>query len=197
MDPFPDGIILQPECNFLHGFFRCCLPVETVDVKVKITSMQGIDTFRMCQIIKCNPWSTRLHPHPSLIKKMRTYLELEGKLGPKPKPQQKQNQPKPVQCSKNPLIRRGTTNNDERRKLIPTKRYKLWVVARPIQAPAPKTDYVTTQMPVTIPITMANLVKGKLSENPPQGGSSVDSHPPPLENIPVKIKIIYFKVLNL
>ena len=89
--------ILQPECNFLHGFFRCHLLVETVDVEVKITLMQGIHTFRRdktCQIIKCNPWNTRLHPHPSLIKKIRTYLKLEGKLGPKPKqqPQPQQNQ---------------------------------------------------------------------------------------------------------
>ena len=71
---------LQPESNFLHGFFRCCLPVETVDVKVKITLMQGIHMFRrdrMCQIIKCNPWSTRLCPHLSLIKTMRTHLKLE------------------------------------------------------------------------------------------------------------------------
>ena len=27
--------LLQPECNFLHGFFRCKLPVEVVDVEVK------------------------------------------------------------------------------------------------------------------------------------------------------------------
>ena len=27
--------LLQPECNFLHGFFRCKLPVEVVDVEGK------------------------------------------------------------------------------------------------------------------------------------------------------------------
>ena len=32
---------LQPQCNFLHGFFECQLLVETVDVEVRITSMQG------------------------------------------------------------------------------------------------------------------------------------------------------------
>ena len=37
--------LLQPECNFLHGFFRCKLPVEEVDVEVKITSMQGRHIF--------------------------------------------------------------------------------------------------------------------------------------------------------
>ena len=57
--------ILKPKCNFLHGFFRCHLPVEMVDVEVWITSMQGTHTFRRdrtCQIIKCNPWRTQVHP---------------------------------------------------------------------------------------------------------------------------------------
>ena len=50
--------LLQPECNFLHGFFRCKLPVEVVDVEVKITSMQGMHIFRrdrMTQLLKCTP----------------------------------------------------------------------------------------------------------------------------------------------
>ena len=126
--------ILQLECNFLHGFFRCHLPVETVDVEIKITSMQGIHMFRRdrtCQIIKCNPWSTQLCPHLTLIKKMKTYLELEGKLGPKSRQQhqlqQNQNQPRPAQPSTNPLIRRGTKTNDKRRKLIPTSQCKVEV----------------------------------------------------------------------
>ena len=38
--------LLQPECNFLHGFFRCKLQVEVVDVEVKIMSMQGTHIFR-------------------------------------------------------------------------------------------------------------------------------------------------------
>ena len=51
---------------------------------------------RTSQVIKCNPWSTRLHPYPSLVWKMRTYLELEGRLGPKSKTQP-QTQPHPTQ----------------------------------------------------------------------------------------------------
>ena len=31
--------LLQPECNFLYGFFRCKLPVEVVDIEVKIATM--------------------------------------------------------------------------------------------------------------------------------------------------------------
>ena len=107
--------ILQLKCNFLHGFFRCHLAVEMVDVEVKITSMQGTHTFRRdrtCQIIKYNPWSTRLHPHPTLIKKMRSYFELEGKLGPKFKFQAQQNQSRPSQTNTNPLVRRETKAAD-------------------------------------------------------------------------------------
>ena len=77
--------LLQPECNFLHGFFRCKFPVEVVDVEVTITSMQGTHIFRRdqtTQLIKCTPWSTRLHPNPTIIKKMKTFLVVEGKMGP-------------------------------------------------------------------------------------------------------------------
>ena len=44
--------------QFPTWIFRCHLPVEMVDVEVRITSMQGTHGFRrdrMCQIIKCNP----------------------------------------------------------------------------------------------------------------------------------------------
>ena len=76
--------LLQPECNFLHGFFRCKLLVEVVDVEMKITSMQGTHIFRRdqtTQLIKCTPWSTGLCPHPTVIKKMKTFVEVEGKMG--------------------------------------------------------------------------------------------------------------------
>ena len=161
--------ILQPKCNFLHGFFRCCLPVETVDVEVKITSMQDMHTFRRdrkSQIIKCNPWSTKLCPHPTLIKKMRTYLELEGTLGPKSKIQSQQNQSRPAQLYTNPIVRREAKVTDKRRKLIPTKRYKVQVVAKPESTP--KTSNMIMQMSTTVPNTTMNLEKG----NPSQGSSS-------------------------
>ena len=150
--------ILQPECNCLHGFFRCHLPVETVDVEVKITSMQGIHMFRgdrTCQIIKCNAWSPRLHPYLTLIKKMRTYLELEGKLGPKSKIQSQQNQSRPTHPITNPLVRREAKVTDKRRKLIPTKRYKVQVVAKPESAP--KANNMTMQTSTTAPSTTMNL----------------------------------------
>ena len=134
--------ILQPKCNFLTSFFRCCLPVEMVDVEVRITSMQGTHMFRRdrtCQLIKCNPWSTRLCPHPTFIKKMKTYLKLEGKLGPKPQPQS--NKFRPPQPNTNPHVRQESKAMEKRKRLIPTKKYKVKVVARP------DPSRVTTQPP--------------------------------------------------
>ena len=77
--------LLQPEYNFLHGFFRCKLPMEVVDVEVKVTSMQGTHLYkwdRTTQVTKCIPWTTKIHPHPNIIKKMKTFLEVENKMGP-------------------------------------------------------------------------------------------------------------------
>ena len=79
---FRNDMPTSSECNFLHGFFRCKLPVDVVDVEVKIASMHGMHTFRkdrMAQLIKCTPWSMRLWPHPTIITKMRTFLEVETK----------------------------------------------------------------------------------------------------------------------
>ena len=37
--------LLQPECNFLHGYFRCQSPVEVVDVEVKLHLCRGHISF--------------------------------------------------------------------------------------------------------------------------------------------------------
>ena len=70
---------LQPECNFVHGFFRCKLPVEVVDIEVKVTSMQGMHIFRKdrtTQLIRYIPWTMKLHLYPTIVKKMKTFLEM-------------------------------------------------------------------------------------------------------------------------
>ena len=114
--------LLQPECNFLHSFFRCKLPVEVVDVEVKITSMQGTHIFRRdqtTQLIKCMPWSTRLHPHPTIIKKMKSFLEVEGKMGPIPAPVSQFRPPLP---DTNSNIRKN--NAAEKRKRATPKKFR-------------------------------------------------------------------------
>ena len=113
--------LLQPECNFLHSFFRCKPPVEVVDVEVKITLMQGTHIFRRdqtTQLIKCTPWSTRLYPHPTIIKKMKTFLEVGGKMGPIPAPIS-QFRPLP---DTNPNIRKN--NATEKRKRATPKKFR-------------------------------------------------------------------------
>ena len=134
--------ILRLECNFFNGYFRCQLPLETVDIEVKINTMKGIHTFqrdRTTQLIKCNPWSTRFHPFPSLIQKMKTYVELEGKLGPKPRPQP-QTQPQPSTSAppqnNNPMTRKAPGPKMSKKKKgirVPAKRrHKVRVIAQPI-----------------------------------------------------------------
>ena len=172
--------ILQLEYNFLCGFFRYHLPVKKVDVEVRVTSIQGTHTFRrnrLCQIIKCNPWSTRLQPHPTLIKKMKTYLELEGKLGPKFQPQPDQS--RPTQPNTNPHVSKETKVTEKRRKLIPTKKYQVKVIARP--KPGPKASNTTVHPSLTTPSAPINSEK----QNPSQISAS-DSNPPPLKNIPTQ-----------
>ena len=92
--------------------------------EVKIISMQGTHIFsrdRMTQLIKCTPWSSRLHPHPTIVKKMRIFLEVKGKLGPIPQPSN--NQYWPPQPDINPNVRKVNKAAEKRRRIVPTKRF--------------------------------------------------------------------------
>ena len=102
---------------------RCKLLVEVVDVKVKITSMQGMHIFRrdrMTQLIKCTPWSMKLHLHPTIIKKMKTFLEIEGNMGPIPVPAAS-NQFRPPLPDTNPNVRNDVT--EKRKRATPKKKF--------------------------------------------------------------------------
>ena len=165
--------LLQPECNFLHGFFRCKLPIEVVDVEVKIASMQGTHIFRRdwtTQVIKCTPWNTRLCPHPTIIKKMKTFLEVEGKMGPTQAPARQFRPPLP---NTNPNIRKD--NATEKRKQTVPKRFRPAVPKPttmcpplPEAPPQPKND-VPDGQPVPVcectPWPGADKMSGNLSED--------------------------------
>ena len=116
--------LLQPECNFLHGFFRCKLPVKVVDVEVKVMSMQGMHIFRWdrtTQLIRCMPWTTKLHPHTNIVKKMKTFLEVENKMGPIiSAPVSQFRSPLP---ETNPNIRKGDSR-EKRKRATPKKRFR-------------------------------------------------------------------------
>ena len=114
---------LQPECNFLHGFFRCKLPMEVVDVEVKVMSMQGTHLYKQdqtTQVTKCVPWTNNICPHPNIIKKMKTFLEVENKMGPSIPTSMLNSQFRPLLLETNPNICR--TDKVEKRKTNITKR---------------------------------------------------------------------------
>ena len=124
--------LLPPECNFLHKYFRCWLLVEVVDVEVKITSMQGTHNFRRdrtMQLIKCTPWSTRPCPYPTIIKKMKTFLEVEGKWVPYLSPLVANSGPHrgavlaTTGQYTNPKVRKDNTA-EKRKRAVPTKRFR-------------------------------------------------------------------------
>ena len=90
-------------------------------MEVKITSMQGMHIFqrdRMTQLIKCTPWSMRLCLHPTIVKKMRTFLEVEGKMGPILQPTSSQY--RPPQPDTNPNVRKDKAA-EKRKRSMPTK----------------------------------------------------------------------------
>ena len=103
--------------------------------------MQGTHIFRrdrMTQLIKCFPWSTRLHPHLTIAKKMRTFLEVEGKMGPIPQPTSSQH--RPPQPDTSPNVRKGKAT-EKKKRVVPIKRFRANTAAEPthnnLQGPQP------------------------------------------------------------
>ena len=145
--------LLQPECNFLHRYFRCKLPVEVVDMGVKIMSMQGMHIFRrdrMTQLVRCMPWTPNLHPHPNRVKKMRTFLEVENKMGPIiPALANQYRLPLPEM---NPNVRKGNAT-EKRRTVTPKRKF------RPV---APKATVTHSPLPKTPPNPTSNAAAASM-----------------------------------
>ena len=112
---------LQPECNFLHGFFKCKLPIEVVDMEVKVMSMQGTHLYKRdwtMQVTKCVPWTNNICPHPTIIKKMKTFLEVENKMGMTIQTSMQNSQFRPPLPQTNPNICTDLTMWKEERQLL-------------------------------------------------------------------------------
>ena len=148
--------LLQPECNFLHRYFRCKLPVEVVDVEVKIMSMQAMDIFRrdrMTQLVSCMRWTPNLCPHTNMVKKMRTFLEVENKMGPIiPAPANQYRLPLP---ETNPNARKG--NATEKRTVTLKRKFRLVVPKAtatcsplPKSPPKPTSNAAAASMPTMV-----------------------------------------------
>ena len=117
--------------QFLAQVLQMSVPSRRGRHGGKTTSMQGMHIFRRdrtMQLIKCTLWSTRLCPHPTIIKKMKTFLEVEGKMGPIPQPTSSQY--RPPQLDTNPNVRKDNAA-EKRKRAMPTKMF------RPSAAPKP------------------------------------------------------------
>ena len=145
--------LLQPECNFLHGFFRCKLPVEVVDMEVKVTSVQGMHIFRRdrtTQLIRCIPWTTKLCPCPAIVKKMKIFLEMENKMV--------QIIPAPISQFRSPLPETNSNfkksdTKEERKRATPKRKFRpatprVATMCPPLLQAPPKPNSNTSSAPV-------------------------------------------------
>ena len=80
-----------------------------------------------------------LHPHLTIIKKMKTFLEVEGKMRPIPQPPSSQY--RPPQLDTNPKVRKDNSA-EKRKRAAPTKRFR--------PSTAPKLGETATQPPATV-----------------------------------------------
>ena len=166
--------LLQPECNFLHGFFRCKLPVEVVEMEVKVTLMQGTHIFkrdRTTQLTKCIPWTMKIHPHPTVIRKMKTFLEVENKMGltiPIPAPN---SQFRPPLLEMNPNVHKNDIT-DKRKRATPKRKFKpitprVAVMCPPLPQAPPKPSNNMSSTPVweDTPWSSTGKTSGNLFED--------------------------------
>ena len=99
------------------------------------------------QVTKCIPWTNNIHPHPTIIKKMKTFLEVENKMGTTIQTSMLNSQIRPPLPRSNPNVCRS--NNVERRKTImPKRKFRPVTAANPPipQAPRPNHEVPPTQL---------------------------------------------------
>ena len=145
--------IFMPECNFMHGYFRCLLPIETVDVEVKVKMMRGIHTFRRdhtIQVISCKPWRPTPCAHPSILRKMQTYLELEGKNGTQ-LCTSTNDLTKPLHLRR-PQFTKKAANKKKRTKTPLMRQFKVRLIEKPSLVNAESEAVATTVTSMQIPV---------------------------------------------
>ena len=114
---------------------------------------------------KMYPVEHKTLPSPPIIKKMRTFLEVEGKMGPILQPASSQY--RPPQLDTNPNVRKDKAV-EKRRRTAPTKRLRPNTASRPGE---------TAMCP---PVTIS---KAPINAKPQTDVS--ENRPPPLEDAPV------------
>ena len=69
---------LLMQCDLIIGILKCTLHGDTIDVDLKVHTLQGIHTYRKdrsMQVMKCSPWGPEVQPFPSLKKKMVEFMK--------------------------------------------------------------------------------------------------------------------------
>ena len=126
-------------------------------MEVKIMSMQGMHIFRrdrMTQLVRCMLRTPNLHLHLNMVKKMRTFLEVENKMGPIiPASTNQYRLPLPEM---NPNVRKGNAT-EKRRTATPKRRFipvapKATAMCSPLPKTPPKltSNAAATSMPTTV-----------------------------------------------
>ena len=155
--------------QFLAWILQVQTPVEVVDMEVKVTSMQGTHLYKQdqtTQVTKCIPWTNNIHPHPNIIKKMKTFLEVENKMGTSIQTSMLNSQFRPPLPETNPNICR--TDKVEKRKIITPKRKfrpvtpKVTMTNPPLPQAPPKPS---NEVPPTVRAETPWPGAGKMSGN--------------------------------
>ena len=132
--------------------------------------MQGMHIFRRdrtTQLIKCTPWNTRLCPHHTIIKKMKTFLGVEGKMGHILQPASSQY--RPPQLDTNLKVRKDNAA-EKRKRAVPTKRFRPSTVPKPGKA-AMQTPVTASKVPEAPENRPPSLEKAQVCESTPWPGA--------------------------
>ena len=123
----------------------------------------------MTQLIRCIPWTPNLCLHPNMIKEMKTFLEVENKMGRiLPAPASQFRLPFP---ETNPNVRKSDTS-EKRKRVTPKKRFRpatprATATCPPLLQVPPKStnDAATTPAPATVREDTPWPSTGKMSGN--------------------------------
>ena len=182
IDNFPDGLHSYARMQLCAWVLQVSFTGGDSAIEVKVKMMRGFHTVRRdhtIQVISCKPRSPGLHPYPSLIRKMQTHLELEGRNGNQLHTSTYQ-LGKTTSPQKTPVPKRAADKN--KRTKTPIKRqFKVRLIKKSLpvntEPEVVATTTASTQKqvvkpkaaaakPSPIPLTVYNLSRTKVQEIP-------------------------------
>ena len=110
-------------------------------------------------------WRPRIHPHPTIIKKMKSFLEVEGKMGPIPVPVPS-NQFRPPPPDINPNVRKD--NVTEKRKRATHKKKFIPATPKPTAVCPPLLE--APSLKAKVRMQLVSLVQNPLLKEEPKIG---------------------------